>query len=73
MSFAERLGVHRKEYSQEAGSVLLEARLETRDDEEQRCPENTLPREIWLKGIVVEEILPVESLFLVSHICMYHK
>lgn len=46
--------------------VPLEPCLETGDYEEKCRPENPPPREIWLKGAVVEELFPIESLFLVS-------
>ena len=50
----------------EGGGVPLEPCPEIGDDEEECCPGNTPPREIWLKETVVEELLSVESLFLVS-------
>lgn len=51
---------------EEGGSVPLEPRPDTGDDKEECRPGNTPPREIRLKGAVVEEFLPVESLLFVS-------
>ena len=52
------------------GNLPLEQCPETRDDKKERRPEKTPPREIWLKGTVVEEFLPIESLFFVSVVYM---
>ena len=47
---------------EEGGSVPLEPRSYTGDDNEKRRPGNTPPCKIRLKGIIVDEVLPVESL-----------
>lgn len=50
---------------EEGGSIPLKPCTQARDDNKERAPENTPPREVRLEGTVIEQVLPVESLFVV--------